>query len=72
MELKLQFLAIRGDRAVLKIESDGREVLWPSNILPSGVLEGDFFNFYITDSSLEIEKGKKLAKDILNEILNAE
>lgn len=64
------FVGLRGNDAVLKINDNGKEVLWPKSNLPVGINEGDYLNFLISESDSDSSKRKQLAKDILNEILN--
>ncbi|MFH1661897.1 MAG: DUF3006 domain-containing protein [Candidatus Falkowbacteria bacterium] len=71
MNIKLTIDRFEGDKTVL-ITEDGQSIIWPKDKLPEKIHEGMILNFEInTDSDAE-EKNKKLAKDILNEILDVE
>lgn len=72
MNIKLTIDRVEEDKAVL-IDEDGNSIIWPSDKLPAGSdTEGTVLNFFITGGD-DAEKDKKaLAKEILNEILNAE
>lgn len=60
---------IEGDKVILKTE-DGLSVIWPKDKLPQKISEGMSFIFEITEAKEHEEKKRKLAKDILNEILD--
>jgi len=62
---------LEGDNAVLKSEQD-QTVIWPKNLLPDNAHEGAVLNFDVIDDREAEELKKKNAKDILNEIMNAE
>ncbi|HNV12334.1 MAG TPA: hypothetical protein PK686_02980 [bacterium] len=72
MEIKLKFIGFKNDYAVLKNDENNQEILWPQNYLPTGINEGSYLNFLVSESSQDDLKRKQLAKDILNEILNVE
>jgi hypothetical protein len=57
------------DKAVLKT-TDNETIVWPKSKLPVGVTEGSVLAFAIVNDKLKGEENLKLAKDILNEILN--
>ncbi|KKQ60440.1 MAG: hypothetical protein US81_C0021G0009 [Parcubacteria group bacterium GW2011_GWE2_38_18] len=68
MEIILIIDRIEGEMAVLKAE--GFTINWPINKLPKEVREGQALNFQIATKEEAEMKNKKLAKDLLNEILN--
>lgn len=71
MEYSLTIDRFENEKAVLKTE-DGATMIWPKNKLPANLKEGAVIIFTIF-SEPELEKNKKkLAKDILNEILDVE
>lgn len=57
-----------GDSAVIKTE-DGQELLWPKNELPPDAKEGTAVRLNISTSQTDEEERTKLAKTLLNEIL---
>lgn len=57
--------------AVLRLEN-GQELVVPKDELPKDVKEGAALFLLISESKSEEEAREKLAKSILNEILNAE
>ena len=67
MILKLVIDRFEGEKAVLKTE-DNETVVWPKNKLPENLSEGGTVMFVISGGGGE--SGRKLAKDILNEILS--
>lgn len=71
MNIKATIDRFENDKAVLRTE-DGRSIAWPKDKLPNGAREGASLNFNILSDN-ETEKDKReLAKEILNEILNAD
>lgn len=60
-----------GGAAVLRLEG-GQELTVPKEELPKDVKEGATLFFLISQSPSEEEAREKLAKSILNEILNTE
>lgn len=54
--------------AVLRTE-DAQEILWPLKNLPEGVKEGTAVRLILRTSEDDEEERKKLAKTLLNEIL---
>lgn len=59
-----------GEKTVLKTD-DGDTIIWPKNKLPKEAREGSVLNFIISkDVETEDEK-RELAKNILNELLEA-
>lgn len=56
---------------VLRLEN-GQELVVPKDELPKDVKEGAALFILISESKTEEEAREKLAKSILNEILNAE
>jgi hypothetical protein len=69
MILKLTIDRFEGSQVVLKTE-DNKSIIWPKEKLPPDAKEGSVLLFNITNDAKNEEDGKKLAKDILNEILN--
>lgn len=67
MLIELTIDRIEGDKVVL-LTKDKETVIWPISKLPGEKKEGDELYFKIVDSRGE---DKNLAKDILNEILDA-
>lgn len=67
--MKINFTIDRfeGDKAVLKNETD--TVLWPKKNLPASIHEGTVLTIDIMPDDQQESKNKKIAKDILNEIL---
>ena len=57
------------DKAILKAD-DGSTVVWPKNKLLNQAHEGMVLGFEVEEEKIMEIKNKKLAKDILNEILN--
>lgn len=57
------------DKAVIKLD-DGQQVIWPVSDLPEGLTEGDNLRLVLYTDQQETEEREKLAKTILNEILN--
>lgn len=57
-----------GDKAVLKTAA-GANIVWPKDKLPAGINEGAALAFDITTDDEFKNKQKKLAKDIINELL---
>jgi len=69
MKINLTIDRIEGDKAVLKT-GDGQTILWPKEKLPGEAKEKSVLAFSVnTDEKEEVAK-EKLAKNILNEILN--
>lgn len=58
-----------GDFVVLRT-SDGQELLWPGDRLPSGVGEGSVLKLALQADEQSTEDKQELAKDILNEIFD--
>jgi hypothetical protein len=69
MEQKLTIDRFEGDLAVL-ITEDKKSITWPKDKLPKSAKEGAVLSFYITNDINKSETDRKLAKNILNEILN--
>ncbi|MFA5413265.1 MAG: DUF3006 domain-containing protein [Patescibacteria group bacterium] len=57
-----------GDSAVIKTE-DGQELLWPKADLPEDAKEGAAVRLGISTNQTDEEERAKLAKTLLNEIL---
>lgn len=70
MEIKLTVETLEQDFAKLKTE-DGNLINWPTNKLPKEIKLGEILTFSITDAGSKNEP-EKLAKELLNEILNLE
>jgi len=68
MNIKLTIDRFEEEKAVLKTE-DGISIVWPKDKLPKESHEGMILIFNINDANAE-KNDQKLAKDILNEILN--
>ncbi|OGL67094.1 hypothetical protein A3B21_04785 [Candidatus Uhrbacteria bacterium RIFCSPLOWO2_01_FULL_47_24] len=60
-----------GSSAILRIEG-GQELVMPKEELPKEAKEGAALFLMISQSASEEEAREKLAKSILNEILNTE
>jgi hypothetical protein len=59
---------LEGDSAVIKTE-DGQELLWPKQNLPEDAKEGSAVRLRISTNQSDEEERTKLAKTLLNEIL---
>jgi hypothetical protein len=57
-----------GTEAVLIFE-DGKELLWPVKNLPEGLREGAVLRLTISSEKTAEEERRKLAKELINEIL---
>ena len=68
MIISLTIDRFENGKAVLKT-NDNETIIWPKNKLPDNLKEGSVLNFTIADDKYKEEDKKKLAKDILNEIL---
>ncbi len=66
-EVKVTIDRFEGDLAVFKV--GGREVTWPKSELPKGAHEGSVFVFSILTDTESEKRQNKLAKDLLNELL---
>lgn len=66
--LKAAVDRFEGDYAVIKTE-DGQEILWPKKELLEGVREGTAVRLALSTSQTDEEERTKLAKTLLNEIL---
>jgi hypothetical protein len=69
MEIKLTLDRFEGEEAVF-ISEDKKTIIWPKNKLPGSAKEGSAITFYLMNNIEKTEDDKKLAKNILNEILN--
>jgi hypothetical protein len=67
MIIKLTVDRFEGEGAVL-VTADNEKIIWPRNKLPENLNEGSTVTFVVAGG--DSETGNKLAKDILNEILN--
>ena len=70
MNIKITIDRFEGNKAVLKTENNN-EIIWPKDKLPEQAREGMVLNFNIQNNAQAEKEKKELAKDILNEILNA-
>lgn len=59
---------LEGEFAVIKTE-DEQEILWPVKYLPEDAKEGTAIRLFLSTSKTEEEERTKLAKTLLNEIL---
>ncbi len=66
--LKVVIDRIEGNSAVLKTD-DGQEILWPTKNLPEDAKEGTAARLVLSTSRSDEEERTKLAKTLLNEIL---
>lgn len=71
MIIQLTLDRFEQDKAVLKA-ADSTTIIWPKDKLPADSREGQILNFSIDENPAAGQNQKKLAKDILNEILNVE
>ena len=71
MEIKLTIDRFEGDLAVL-IGEDKQPINWPKDKLPGNAKEGSVISFWLANDLEKTEDDKRLAKNILNEILNPE
>lgn len=71
--MKIYFTIDRfeGEQAILKTQN-GETVLWPKNKLSENAEEGSTISFTIAPEKDSEQENKKLAKDILNEILETQ
>ncbi len=69
MEVSLELIGFHGDGVILR-DSSGRDILWPQDSFPENIQIGDRVNFLLSASSLDEERRKQNAKDILNELIN--
>jgi len=66
--LKAVIDRFEGESAVIKLE-DGQEIIWPKNDLPEDAKEGSALRLSVSTSQSDEEERTKLAKTLLNEIL---
>ncbi len=66
--LKAVIDRFEGEVAVVKTE-DGQEILWPKKDLPEDIKEGSALRLTASTSQNDEEERTKLAKTLLNEIL---
>ena len=71
MNIKVNLDRFENEKAVL-ITKDKDIIIWPKDKLPENVSEGTVLNINISNDKKDTEKNQKLAKEILNEILNPE
>ena len=62
--------AVEGDSAVLAL-ANGETLRWPASLLPQDVGVGDTVRVIIHSSKTDEEERQRLAKEVLNELLNA-
>ena len=67
MIIKITIDRFEGDKAVLKTE-DNQNIIWPKEKLPKDIKEGSNLVFVISNN--HNDDGKKLAKNLLNELLD--
>lgn len=67
METQFTIDRFEGDKAVLK--DNKNSIIWPKEKIPANASEGSVLNFKIFLDSEKEADNKKIAKDILNEIL---
>ncbi|MFH0891376.1 MAG: DUF3006 domain-containing protein [Candidatus Falkowbacteria bacterium] len=70
MRVNLIIDRFEGDKVVFKTENNAT-VVWPKDALPENIHEGMVLTFTINSNGKE-DNDKRLAKDILNEILQPE
>lgn len=68
--LEAKVLAKKGK--ITEIEVEGQKIDVPQDVLPANFAVGDTINLYFTSSREGILQEKKLAKAILEEILNGQ
>lgn len=68
--LKAVIDRIENDSAVVKTE-DGQEIIWPVKNLPEDAKEGSAVRLLVSTSKSDEEERAKLAKTLLNEILQS-
>lgn len=66
--LKAAIDRFEGESAVIKTD-DGQEIIWPKNNLPEDAEEGAAVRLNLSTSKTDEEERAKLAKTLLNEIL---
>jgi hypothetical protein len=66
--LKATIDRFEGETAVIKTEN-GQEILWPKNNLPPDAKESSAIRLNLSTSKTDEEERAKLAKTLLNEIL---
>lgn len=69
MIIKATLDRFEGDKAVLITES-GDSIIWPKKSMPPETKEGEGLIIAITGDIQKDKDSQKLAKDILNEIIN--
>ena len=67
-KLTLTIDRLENEMAVLK--KGGESINFPRRHLPDGVKEGDIINFVISKDEEKMADTKKMAKEMLNEIIN--
>jgi hypothetical protein len=70
MIVKLILDRLEGKSGIL-ISEDGRQIIWPADKLPADCHEGQALEFFISTDLKAEAINRHLAKDILNEILDA-
>ena len=71
MNIELTIDRIENDQVVLKT-NDNQSIIWPTDKLPTNAVEGMVLNFSLVAKNKKEQDGKRLAKDILNEILDTD
>ncbi len=69
MEIIFKIIEIKNDLLLLKDEQ-GREILWPKNLLKQDFKIGDNINFLVSLDDLSLAKKRQAEKNLLNEMLN--
>lgn len=67
-ERKVVIDRFEGTEAVLVFD-DGKELIWPIKNLPEGLREGAVLRLTISSEASAEEERRKLAKELINEIL---
>ena len=67
--VKVTIDRFEGEFVVLSL-SDGQKLNWPKSDLPKGICEGAVLWLSLTGDKEKTKEQKKLAQNILNEILN--
>ncbi len=68
MTILLTIDRFEGEKAVLKTK-DNQTIIWPKDKLPADAREGALLVFRITSDQDQTEDRRRLAREILNEIL---
>ena len=71
MNIELTVDRIENDQVFLKTK-DNQNIVWPIDKLPTNVAEGMVLHFSISADKKREKDERRLAKDILNEILDTD